>query len=281
VDESSYERFFYSTAEYLNILKSKQKNVDTVDRGITSCEEQVDELKARLSKLQADLVAYQNKISTAVANKASAIDFSKLNQIDDKILELRSKEDTLFKHLDLESSRQQMEDKLAALEARHTSQDAVVDRLEASTREQMLQAIAKFNDKYNSLMKDTVSNCRRARIDDSYMPVINDGEYLELSAVVPKRLMYFLTLLHLSLQDENINFPRFLLIDTPDTAGIDDNNLKKAIAKIPEIVTSTDESHCQVILTTGLGMYPDSLKNKVLISMSKTNRLLKEKPKTQ
>lgn len=277
VDESSYERFFYSTAEYLNILKSKQKNVDTVDRGITSCEEQVSELKARLSQLQTELTTYQSKISTAVANKTSAIDFSKLNQIDDRILELRSKEDTLFKHLDLESSRQEMEDKLAALESRHTSQNAAVDRLEASTREKMLQSISKFNEKYNSLVRDTVSNCRRARIDDSYMPLINDGEYLELSAVVPKRLMYFLTLLHLSLKDENINFPRFLLVDTPDTAGIDDDNLKKAISKIPETVTSGDEGRCQVILTTGLDMYPDSLKTKVLVSMTRANRLLKEK----
>ena len=277
VDESQYERFFYSSAEYMNILKSKQRNVETVAKAIKDCEENVVYVNKDLADLRDENIKIQKNITSAVGSKASKIDFSKLDEIDNKIIELRSTEETLVKQLALEEERQKMEDKLSSLESAKSAKSAIVDKLDAESRSQMTGTLQKFNEKYSALMQDTIANCRRARIDDSYMPVINDGDYVESSAVVPKRLMYFLTLLSLSTDDPKINFPRFLLIDTPDTAGIDDPNLKRAISKIPEVIGKDKLNDCQVILTTGLNMYPDNLKSSVLIKLSKQDRLLKEK----
>src|SRR5699024_10867374 len=46
--ESEYEKFFYSTDEYLTILKSKQKSVETLDIAIQSCDEELSELFNKL-----------------------------------------------------------------------------------------------------------------------------------------------------------------------------------------------------------------------------------------
>lgn len=277
IDESQYERFFYNSAEYVEILKSKQRNVETVQKGIASCELTISGLREKLTTLKSKNTNLQTSISKVVSNKTLPTDFSKLDEIDDKILELKSKKDSYDKQLTLEDARQQLENKLNGLEIQKSTQEALVDKWEADSRQKMVDTLASFNAKYNVLLQDTIANCRRARIDDSYMPIINDGDYVEASAVVPKRLMYYLTLLHLSLEDESINFPRFLLIDTPDTAGIDDENLKKAISKIPEVIGEDDYEKCQVVLTTGIKMYPDSLKDFVFQTLQKGDHLLQLK----
>ena len=147
--------------------------------------------------------------------------------------------------------------------------------IEAKAHGDMKSTVSSFSHVYSDLMKDSVANCRRARIDSDYMPIINKGEYLEFSAVVAKRLMYFLTLLRISLEKDNTNFPKFLLIDTPDTAGIDDVELKKVLLKITEVVANIDSGEWQVILTTGLNTYPDEHKNLVVETITKQDRLLK------
>ncbi|QDE94807.1 hypothetical protein BHS05_02385 [Myxococcus xanthus] len=127
---------------------------------------------------------------------------------------------------------------------------------------------------YNGLMTEAVKECKRAWIDTNYMPVINDGEYREASAIVGKRLLYFLSLLTLSLQSEDVPFPRFLLIDTPETAGIDQESLLRILGKIFD---TTKERHgCQVILTTGIGKYPPGQADSIELSLQGKTKLLTE-----
>ncbi|MCB2792168.1 hypothetical protein KQ881_16465, partial [Listeria monocytogenes] len=66
------------------------------------------------------------------------------------------------------------------------------------------------------------------------MPLIDNGEYREHSAKVPKRFLYYLTLLQLSLSSD-VPVPRLLLIDTPETAGIDLDKLVKMLRQIEEL----------------------------------------------
>lgn len=104
-------------------------------------------------------------------------------------------------------------------------------------------------------MRSTLKDVRLARLNLDYEPVLNDAEYREASSTVTRRLMYFVTLLQMSLADPEMPFPRFLLVDTPETAGIDRENLSRAIGKIPEVLAGTKEP-AQVILTTGTGSTP-------------------------
>ena len=73
-------------------------------------------------------------------------------------------------------------------------------------------------------------------------------------------------MLEMSLTDETVKFPRFLLIDTPETSGIDAENLNAALNRVAEVIAKGMEKgrDCQVILTTGLGKYPPDSKPTLL-----------------
>ena len=154
--------------------------------------------------------------------------------------------------------------------------DMKLKGLEASSS--MDEIIRQFNIKYFDLMKIALDDCKSARISlDNYLPILNSGSYTEASSEVPKRMMYFFTLLHLSLTND-IKYPRFLLMDTPENIGIDDDKLIKALELITELggEDSTMEDF-QIILTTGLKKYPDSFSKYVFQSISKKNRLLERR----
>ena len=85
--------------------------------------------------------------------------------------------------------------------------------------------------------------------------------------------MYFVTLLQMSLDDNDLPFPRFLLVDTPETAGIDLENLSRAISKLSEVLSGASTA-AQVILTTGDGKYPEKLQGLRHITLTDHQRLL-------
>ena len=116
---------------------------------------------------------------------------------------------------------------------------------------------ARLGEIYSGYMVKTLQDCRSATINQDYSPVINGGTYKEKSSVVPIRLMYFLALLKLSLLDESVAFPKFLIVDTPDTAGIDDDALINDIAQIQDL--TIEPRPWQIILTTGIGKYPPEI----------------------
>ena len=114
-----------------------------------------------------------------------------------------------------------------------------------------------FNTIYSELMKNSSAKTKKAYIDDKYyMPLIDDGVYREKSATVPIRMMYFFTLLSMSLKDSNIKHPKFLLMDTPEDAGID--NISENILLFDKALElsknnkNEEVKDYQFILTTGL-----------------------------
>ena len=137
----------------------------------------------------------------------------------------------------------------------------------------MIDKRTEFSKRYTSLLSATVKEVRTASIDDSYMPVINQGEYREASANVPKRLMYYLTLLGMSLDDSEMAFPRFLLVDTPQTAGIDKGPLIACIQMIQTTLSGSKDPG-QVILTIGPDRLPDTLDDNVFFTIDADAHLL-------
>ncbi|MDH5581455.1 MAG: hypothetical protein OEY33_06065, partial [Bdellovibrionales bacterium] len=78
----------------------------------------------------------------------------------------------------------------------------------------------------------------------------------------------------LSIEDVEIPFPRFLLIDTPKTHGIDSDNYSVVLEKIVEVVNSKQVG--QVIVTTGTEDCPEFLKEYAFQTLEGGNKLLKE-----
>ena len=275
VDESAYQRFFYSSQEYVGILKSKQKNVETVRAAVAACDAELESLEASLEKHRAEAAAARKRMGRWAG--ASGTYSTELERVDDELVKVRVAVERLREQLELELERDKLErhtnearEKVETLtkKARGLENDAQRDR---ETK------IRQFSELYTALMRATLKDVRIARLDHDYEPVLNDAEYREASATVTRRLMYYVTLLQMSLMDTQMPFPRFLLIDTPETAGIDRENLSRAIGKLADVLAGST-TPAQVILTTGDGKYPAELQPLRKITLTDDDRLLKPRP---
>ena len=278
VDEEQYEKFFYKDTDYMSIINSRQKSIQSLSDLLVKKKEYNDTLASQIEKISGEIVNVKNRISDL--NKDIVY-----NQNNEQIRML-DEEETKIKNEILELERaKELAEKMEVL-----VQDLAKCRHKASTLKNQVEACLleakndiqkkrlEFSNCYQELMKLADEKCYDAYIGDDYMPVVNRRQYRERSSQVPKRLMYFLTLLIESLATST-NFPQFLLIDTPNKEGIDSNNLiknLKLLLKANEISLENDKKY-QIILTTGIDTYPIELKNNIVLSLNQDNYLLQEK----
>lgn len=279
IEEEQYERFFYTSKEYKDILKAKLKALSTIKTAYDDSDSEVQETKNKIESVEKESVALREKLQKMLGRVDEPVDIESLNDIDDKILQLREDIVNLNRLLEIESKLERFQNDLDFISSK--AKDAELKRkgLEIKAQQDVTSKVNAFSKKYDELMKNTLPDCRSAKITlDNYLPSINDGLYRETSSLVSIRLMYFITLMHLALSDESVTFPRFLLIDTPETAGIELEHLINCIHQIEELQNYGIDF--QVIISTGLKKYPESLKgNRVLFmpDKQKEHMLLKEK----
>lgn len=275
VNEETFERFFFNSDEYWSLLKSRKKSIETVDAVIENSEIETEKISEQLSVKEAEATALKENIRNSLSKITSInIDVDKINLVDDKSLALKNELFKLNEKLNFEKKLKHYNDQFFSKENRYKDFEETVKLLDLKSNREMKKTIRNFNKVYNELMTSTLRDCRSAMLDsDSYYPIIDGGEYREASSKVSMRFNYYLAILKLSIIDSQIKFPNFLMIDTPQTAGIDRDKLKKLI----EQLSSLKKDSFQVILTTGHGLYPDELKNRVKISLTDDDKLLKKR----
>lgn len=280
IEEEQYERFFYTSKEYKDILKTKLKGLSTIKSAYDDCDSEVQETKKTIESVEKKSVVLREKLQEMLGRVDEIVDIESLNEIDDKILQLREDVANLNRLLEIESKLESFQKAFDLVSSK--AKDAELKRkgLEIKAQQDVTSKVNAFSKMYDELMKNTLPDCRSAKIRlDNYLPSINDGLYRETSALVSIRLMYFITLMHLSLSDKSVTFPRFLLIDTPETAGIELDYLQNCIGQLEGLQEYGVDF--QVIITTGLNKYPDSLKDNRVLFMpdrkQKEHMLLKEK----
>lgn len=278
VDEEQYEKFFYTDHEYFEILKVKKK-------AVSSLSNLLDKKNYKMKNIVSETLALDNKISNVrnyinelMQNITCDYNSAYIRQLDSRECELNAKIIELQQAEELAQKRENIGVELIKLRKQVESLKVKTEVYLSAAKEDMLKRRSSFSDIYLQLMELADAHCYAAYIGDDYMPNINFSQYRERSASVPKRLMFFLTMLIESLQDE-VNFPRFLMIDTPNKEGIDKENLIKNIAllsKADELKIQSDLKY-QIILTTGIDTYPDEYKDLVFLKLDDQKYLLKEK----
>lgn len=282
IDESQYERFFYSADEYSQIFKAKQKSVDTILMAIKACENDRENILNDKNELQDSNNKYREKVKELIDSLGDTADTSQLDKVDDEILKVREEINSLTQRIIVENklSNLQKDFDKAVLDL-----DTIKNKvrlLEVSANEEIRLKVSEFSIEYNKFMTNTLKDCRTAKIDiDDYMPVINNAEYREASASVSIRLMYYLTMLRMSLLYKEIKYPKFLLIDTPETAGIDSENLINCIRQISRVTKGIEKENYQIILSTALDKYPIEFKGHLKITLTDNSRLLKSKERKE
>lgn len=277
VDEQDYQRFFYSPAEYLAILKGKTSALATLRLAMSGVREEHNSTLEAHHRVMHELSAKRLRIAEAGVrpNKVESV----MEELDERILDARESLAKAEEALRLESKLKALDTKKGLKKSLMDSARIEVQRLDAEAKKDLQTQIAAFDKVYNDFMTSAVAGCRSASIDpETYLPVIDSGAYREHSAMVPKRFLYYLSLLQLSLLTE-IPFPRLLLVDTPETAGIDFQGLVEVIRKIAELENPSGKPF-QILFSTGQGKYPPEFESKVVMRMSKKNRLLIRKDVT-
>lgn len=279
VDEGSFQRFFYASDEYVAILKSKQKNVETLAGAIQSRENEIENLRKRIAEKREERRLVRGRIARWVGREGRYT--TELEATDDRLVELRVELEQLQAQVAVELERDRLQRSVeAARSALQAAKDATEEARLAAEAERRFK-IERFNAIYTELLRDTLRDVRVARLGGDYEPIINEGEYREASSSVARRLMYYLTLFKMSLEDPTVRAPRFLLIDTPENAGIDQPELRAAIGKVQDVLAEFPTVAAQVILTTGVRKYPSELKSKVVLTLEKDGSLLRPKGASQ
>ncbi len=273
IKEETFEKFFFSSDEYWDLLKARKKSVETVDLVIDSTKKEIEryELIINADTEKSDFFRFELKNKLSHIDRAN-IDIDKLNEVDDKSLEVKNSIQNLEKKLDFEEKFLGYKSSFEKLDNLYKGFSRDTKILELTSNKEMESIVSDFNKIYDTFMTATLKNCRSAKIDsDSYDPVIDGGVYREASSRVSIRLNYFLTILKMSLDNQEVKHPKYLMIDTPQTAGLDPDELKKLLSQM--IVFG--EKNFQVILTTGHGLYPDEFKSNVKITLTDEDKLLK------
>lgn len=274
VDEHDYQRFFYSAAEYLDILQRKAKALDTLRIAMKAVQEEATLVIGERERLLETLSAKRGRIEDATLGPDKVE--RAMEELDDRLLDARDRLAKLQEAYRLEVKLDTLQKRLGDKKNTLQKEKAEVARLDAESKIELQQQVEAFNRIYNEFMTSVVADCRNAAIDaQTYLPIINDGTYREHSAKVPRRFLYYLTLLQLSLISD-VPFPRMLLVDTPETAGID---LEKLVAMLREIELLENPKNLdfQILFSTGVGKYPPEFADRVVLRLTAEDRLLQER----
>lgn len=278
IDEEQYEKFFYTDDEYLTILKVKQKSIQSLSTLLINKQTRSKDIENRINKLNNEIEKTKKYIIELNKDMKYNQNSGYIRKLDDRenqlkasIIELNHAEELATKKAELVQTVTQLRIKVESLRNK-------VEKCLIEAKNDILEKKNQFSELYLELMKSADEKCYDAYIGDDYMPIINFSQYRERSAAVPKRLMYFLTLLIESIEHD-ISFPRFLMIDTPNKEGIDRDNLINNLVlldKAKEYYEKYSKDY-QIILTTGMGTYPEAYKSNVILTLVGEKHLLKEK----
>lgn len=276
IAEEEYEKFFYTDQEYLDILKVKKK-------AILSLRSLLDRKNVRIKNISSDIVDLDDSINYVrryitdlTKDIGSDYNSAYIRQLDNRECELKTKISELQQAEDLAQKKEKLAIKVNKLRTEVSILKARAETLLSAAKEDILIKINDFGTQYMELMKLADAHCYDAYIGEDYMPYINSREYRERSASVPRRLMFFLTLLIESLENQ-VNYPKFLMIDTPNKEGIDKENLIINIGLLSKAFEHADENNSfQIILTTGIDTYPEDFKKYVFMKLEGNKYLLKE-----
>lgn len=273
VDENDYQRFFYDQSEYVDILRSKIKSLETVRAAAQTISYELAEVRMAIVACEAKAESIRKKIDAVYAESGVTKRDLRREELDEKIFELKNILHELEQAFTMESKLNTFNKKVVLAKSQREFAEQEMRKLDAASRIELQSRLEVFNDRYDHFLTTVLAECRSANIDsETYLPVVNSGVYREASAEVPKRFLYYLTLLQMSLIEE-IPFPRLLLIDTPETSGIDKDNLVRMMRQIDEL-DKTGKRY-QILMASGESKYPPEYEDKVLIRLSHSGKLLK------
>lgn len=175
IDESQYEKFFYSADEYLDILKSRQKSVETIETAIISCREELNDLNASITRLELEKDKIKAQLREVEKNITNASNDMELNNVNDKILEVKSNIQTVEQNLKNIEQYEKIQMDFNSSKNTLVSLSTKLRSMETSLKVLMEVQLKKFEKIFSDLIKQADKEVIKVELDVNYMPVIIMG----------------------------------------------------------------------------------------------------------
>ncbi len=284
INKEAYEKFVYKPNEYKDILKHKIKSLETVNIALESYGEEISFLEDKNTIDKKEAIQIKEKIKSIISKIVFSGDSQLIDKYNEEILFVKEELLAESNKVELYQDLSQLEKKFVSKVDEYKDVSKEKNEIEKRYRSNNKKMINEFNAIYQQLMSQSSCESKSAKIDEDYMPFIDGGEYKEISVSVPRRLMYYFTVFAMGLKYKTVKHPHVLLIDTPEAAGIDDDNLKKNIKLFEKAVELSERrggnnEDYQMILTTGPGKYPLGYEKYIRLKFNKTegNYILQKK----
>ncbi|MCD8411235.1 AAA family ATPase [Tenacibaculum finnmarkense] len=278
IKDENYEKFVYNSNEYDIILKYKTKSLETIKIALNSYSKKIKNIKDELN----DFSLKSKNLTLKLKKLISSIEFSGntelIDNLNDKILDTKKELDKIEYLLEISIKKEELVKNYESLNKKCKEENKNFRTLHLKFINQNKSLISEFNTIYCDLLQKSSAGANIAEIDEDYMPIIDGGVYKNKSADVPLRLMYYFTILALSLKNKRVKHPGLLIIDTPEDSGIDEGNLKNDLRLINSVISKSEKKY-QIILTTGLNKYPEIFTEKIKERFNKEENIfiLKER----
>ncbi|OOM75476.1 hypothetical protein [Clostridium sp. BL-8] len=273
VNEDYFEKSFYSMEEYLSMIKQKIKSLNTLEDARNEILDDIKISTKDISDIGEKLKKKQRMILNMKNDNKLNFNTTGIRRLSDRIVELNSEFNSLNEKENLYNKGIKLKSQMISSKNNFDTAKTNLETEENDIETKISVMIKNFSKIYNILMKEVVEDCKNASINLDYMPVINDGVYINASVDVQIKLVYFITLLWISLEND-VNFPRILIVDTPESLGIDKANLINTLELLTEL---PNQKKYQIILTTGIDKYPKSSKFIIKEEMTEKKELLKKR----
>lgn len=274
INEEYFERSFYSMEEYVLMLKQKIKGLETLKLAREDILEEIQKYTKKISEVSKKLKDKKNEILQIKNDNKLNYNTLGIKRLNDKLYELTAKRNSLMEINQLYVKGIKLKSNMDKAEEEYNQSSKNLNKVKKIYKKNIINMINDFSEIFKKLMVESVEKCDEACIDEDYMPIVNNGVYINASVDVQIKLVYFISLLWQSVVNENVNFPRLLIVDTPESLGIDKTNLVETLKMITQI---PNKRKYQVILTTGLNKYPKTNEFKVKESMTHEGELLKKR----
>lgn len=273
VDEGYFEKSFYNMEEYLSMIKQKIKSLSTLKDARESILDDIQLCTKEISDVSQELEKKKKMILSIKNDNRLNYNSTAIKRLNDNIIALDSQLNLLKENESLYNKGITLKNKKDKSERIFNTAKRKLDLEEECSKTKITNMIEKFSQVYNALLVKVMQKCKNAAIDEDYMPVINNGVYMNASAYVQIKLVYFITLLWISLEND-VSFPRILIIDTPESLGIDQTNLFNTLKLLTEL---PNKKSFQIILTTGAEKYPKEKEFVLKEKMTMEGELLKKR----
>lgn len=269
----NFSRFIYSDKEYREMMKSKVKSIKTIGSTVNSYKVKYNEIKFKIDNTNSELEELNKKLKSLMNESLESSSTEMIDELIERYVKLKEKNIEIELILEKENEINKAQVKVANLEKEIKNLKDKLNKLEIEKDDILQENLEKFERIYSKYLKDydDKDDSFEVKLDRNYVPFLN--VYREQSFSVPKKFFYYLALLDMSIDPEvNINYPRFLIIDTLKDAGLELYDLVKLMRKLERY----ENQECQIILTCGYDEYSGEFKEYEIDYLSDSNMLLKK-----